>query len=163
MPVLRLTARSAPSPLTLGLLVTIVIISCLMTILAVTLLLLRLKQHNRPSASTTSSRRCRRRRLTIEAVSHTDLSEKHSLMDTPPASPPLTLPEIRITFPDDEEREKAGRVVVVRMGDNAAVGLEPLDDEKEQLPPYQLAEDGRFQSLDLERIGGLKEKTDKRH
>ncbi|TAQ83711.1 hypothetical protein B7494_g7967 [Chlorociboria aeruginascens] len=83
--------------------------------------------------------------------------EKNSSMNSPtmPTSP---VPEIRITFPDEQDESghrKSGRVVVVRVGDTG-VGLEPLD---EQLPAYEKESGDRFQSLDLKRIGGLKEKT----
>ncbi len=162
MPALhRLAARGAPTTMTpavFNLLIALVVIFFLATVFAVSILIMRLKRAQRSTPACSRQHR----RLTIEAVGHTEmLSEKHALMATPPESPPLTLPEIRITFPDDEgEKGAAGRVVVVRVGDNAAVGLEPVED---QLPPYQLAEGERFQSLDLERIGGLKEKTDKRH
>lgn len=74
---------------------------------------------------------------------------------SPPQSP---VPEIRITFPeevDDHGKRQSGRVVVVRVGDNGGVGLEPVS---EKLPPYQYSESDRFHSLDLDRIGGLKEK-----
>ncbi|KAK7626099.1 hypothetical protein IWX48DRAFT_656536 [Phyllosticta citricarpa] len=74
-------------------------------------------------------------------------------------SPDSPIPEIRITFPeevDDKGSKQPGRVVVVRVGEHS-VGLEPVQDE--QLPPYQKDENDRFVSLDLERIGGLKEKT----
>lgn len=77
--------------------------------------------------------------------------------------PDSPVPEIRITFPeevDDHGNKQSGRVVVVRVGDHS-VGLEPLNEE--QLPPYQKDENDRFQSLDLERIGGLKEKTNEKN
>jgi len=76
-----------------------------------------------------------------------------------PSSPTSPLPEIRITFPEEEDdagKRKSGRVVVVRISENGGVGLEPYDDD--HLPPYQRSDSGRFQSLDLDRIGGLKEK-----
>jgi hypothetical protein len=71
-------------------------------------------------------------------------------------STPNSLPEIRITFPDDIDasgKRQSGRVVVVHVGDTG-VGLEPV----EKLPSYQQTEGERFQSIDLERIGGLDEK-----
>ena len=87
------------------------------------------------------------------------ISEKSAFLDqstSPPASP---IPEIRITFPEEVEdttgKRKSGRVVVVRISDNGGVGLEPYE---EKLPPYQSSDSDRFQSLDLERMGGLKEK-----
>ncbi|KAK7535540.1 hypothetical protein IWX49DRAFT_556586 [Phyllosticta citricarpa] len=84
--------------------------------------------------------------------------EKKDLMNEA-RSPDSPIPEIRITFPeevDDKGSKQPGRVVVVRVGEHS-VGLEPVQDE--QLPPYQKDENDRFVSLDLERIGGLKEKT----
>lgn len=44
---------------------------------------------------------------------------------------------------------------MVRISDAGGVGLEPYQDE--ELPPYQCARDGKFESLDLDRMGGLKE------
>lgn len=76
---------------------------------------------------------------------------------------PTDVPEIRITFPDEQDesgRRKSGRVVVVRVTDTG-VGLEPLRDSKEeQLPAYEKEMGGRFDSIDMERIGGLKEKSE---
>lgn len=104
------------------------------------------------------------RRLTISATPYGKggesvvvYEEKRDLMASPPASP---VPEIRITFPDevdDAGKRQSGRVVVVRVGEHC-VGLEPL---KEDLPPYQRDASDRFDSLDLDRMGGLKEKNDK--
>jgi hypothetical protein len=102
-------------------------------------------------------------RLTITAMPYKGresvvvYSEKQSLMDSPPASP---VPEIRITFPDEVDesgKQQSGRVVIVRVGDHS-VGLEPVNND---LPPYQRDASDRFDSLDLDRIGGLKEKDDK--
>jgi hypothetical protein len=69
------------------------------------------------------------------------------------------VPEIRITFPDEEGangKRQSGRVVVLRIADSGSVGMEPLN--RDQLPPYQQHDAERFQSLDLGRMGGLKEK-----
>lgn len=102
-------------------------------------------------------------RLTITAMSYKGresvlvYSEKQNLMDSPPASP---VPEIRITFPDEVDesgKQQSGRVVIVRVGDHS-VGLEPVNDD---LPAYQRDSADRFDSLDLDRMGGLKEKDDK--
>ncbi|KAL2262195.1 hypothetical protein VTK26DRAFT_2185 [Humicola hyalothermophila] len=76
---------------------------------------------------------------------------------SPPHSPD-NVPEIHITFPDEQDeqgRRKSGRVVVVRVGDTT-VGLEPLHDE--QLPAYEKESSGQFYAIDIDKIGGLKEK-----
>lgn len=79
-----------------------------------------------------------------------------------PSSPPYSpdnVPEIRITFPDEKDEEgkhKDGRVLVVRVGDGGAVGLEPIHDE--QLPAYEKESKSEFYSLDMDQIGGLREK-----
>ncbi|KAK7428553.1 hypothetical protein QQZ08_004991 [Neonectria magnoliae] len=78
--------------------------------------------------------------------------------NSPPHSPD-NVPEIHITFPDEQDdqgRPKSGRVLVVRVGDNSAVGLEPMNDE--QLPAYEKEAKGQFYSIDMDQIGGLKEK-----
>lgn len=73
---------------------------------------------------------------------------------------PDDVPEIRITFPDEQDesgRPQSGRVVIVRVGENG-IGLEPLKDE--QLPAYEKESGERFHSIDMERIGGLTEKSE---
>lgn len=78
--------------------------------------------------------------------------------NSPPHSPD-NVPEIHITFPEEEDesgKRKSGRVVVVRVGDNAAVGLEPLDED--QLPAYEKENSSHFYSIDMDDIGGLREK-----
>lgn len=78
--------------------------------------------------------------------------------NSPPHSPD-NVPEIHITFPEEEDeggKRKSGRVVVVRVGDNAAVGLEPLDED--ELPAYEKESNGSFYSIDMDDIGGLREK-----
>jgi len=108
------------------------------------------------------------RRLTITATpygrgSNIYVYDEKSSMISNSSSPPLSpnnVPEIRITFPDEQDesgRRKSGRVVVVRVGETG-VGLEPLK-EDEQLPAYQKDGGERFHSIDMERIGGLKEKS----
>lgn len=81
------------------------------------------------------------------------LANPHS----PPHSPD-NVPEIHITFPDEQDeqgRRKSGRVVVVRVGETT-VGLEPLHEE--QLPAYEKESSTQFYSVDIDKIGGLKEK-----
>lgn len=102
------------------------------------------------------------RRLTIDVQSQKSsfiVQEKLNLIENSDSPPPSPLPEIRITFPDEVDRHgrprpQSGRVVVVRMGENNVYGLEPLNDPA---PPY-LQDGQRMQSLDLNRMGGLKEK-----
>ena len=117
----------------------------------------------------TEKRTSNHRRLTITATPFGKGSnsihvyhEKQDLMANSSSPPPSPVPEIRITFPDEVDesgRRQSGRVVVVRVGDHS-VGLEPL---QEDLPPYQRDASDRFDSLDLDRIGGLKEKDDKQY
>ncbi|EOA88628.1 uncharacterized protein SETTUDRAFT_168447 [Exserohilum turcica Et28A] len=115
-----------------------------------------------PELPVYEKRQSNHNRLTITAMPYKGresvitYSEKQTLMDSP-TSP---VPEIRITFPDEVDesgKQQSGRVVVVRVGDHS-VGLEPL---QEDLPPYQQDASDRFDSLDLNRMGGLKEKDDK--
>lgn len=106
------------------------------------------------------------RRLTFTASSRGLLSksafvhnEKQELLARTSSPPPSTLPEIRITFPeevDDAGKMQSGRVVIVHVGEKGDVGLEPIE---ENLPAYQRAASERFQSLDMDRIGGLKERA----
>ncbi|OTA66797.1 hypothetical protein K449DRAFT_391272 [Hypoxylon sp. EC38] len=77
--------------------------------------------------------------------------------NAPPYSP-TNIPEIHITFPDEQDengRNKSGRVVVVRVGETS-VGLEPV--KEEQLPAYEKESSTGFYSIDMDQIGGLKEK-----
>lgn len=86
--------------------------------------------------------------------------EKMNMIGSSNCRPDSPVPEIRITFPDEVDQasgqKTSGRVVVVRITDSGTVGMEPL--HSEQLPPYQKADNGRFQSLDLDRMGGLRER-----
>ncbi|KAG5297076.1 hypothetical protein I7I48_06083 [Histoplasma ohiense] len=130
--------------------------------------------------------RGRGRGLTISASNRDSvfvIDEKGSNPNHSPSSlipPHSPVPEIRITFPEEEDatgKRMSGRVVVVRISEKGGIGLEPLDEGRkdgayqarggaeeteESLPPYQRQPGGneneRFQSLDLERMGGLKEK-----
>jgi hypothetical protein len=111
-------------------------------------------------------RQSNQRGLTIKAMPYRGresvlvYSEKQDLMSTA-SSPTSPVPEIRITFPDEVDesgKKQSGRVVVVRVGEHS-VGLEPYNND--ELPPYQRDSSDRFDSLDLDRIGGLKEKDSK--
>ncbi|KAK5989994.1 hypothetical protein PT974_08257 [Cladobotryum mycophilum] len=96
-------------------------------------------------------------RSSVVVISH-DAQPMLRSPHSPPDSPD-NVPEIHITFPDEHDeqgRRKSGRVVVVRVGDNATVGLEPM--QEEQLPAYEKEAKGHFYSIDFDDIGGLKEK-----
>lgn len=85
--------------------------------------------------------------------------EKMNLIHNSSNPPSGAVPEIHITFPDEDEKtggSQQGRVVVVHITDSGSVGMEPLN--RDNLPAYQKEDADRFQSLDLERIGGLREK-----
>jgi len=84
--------------------------------------------------------------------------EKMNLIHNSSGPHSTVVPEIHITFPDDESKTglQKGRVVVVHITKSGHVGMEPLN--QHHLPPYQKEDAERFQSLDLERIGGLREK-----
>lgn len=108
----------------------------------------------RLSISTTSSHR---RVMIRPSESVYVYQEKQNLIDNSDAPPENKLPEIRITFAEEVDaagKRQSGRVVVVRVGDTS-VGLEPAD----ELPAYQKSAGERFQSVDLERVGGLVEKA----
>ena len=88
------------------------------------------------------------------------ITEKEILIEEEPFESPIEkpVPEIHVTFPeetDDGGKRTSGRVVKVSISEAGGVGFEPCNDE--YLPPYQRSDAGNFQSLDLERIGGLKE------
>lgn len=85
--------------------------------------------------------------------------EKMNLIANSGSPPPAAVPQIRVTFPDDDENSSQshpGRVVVVHVTDSGSVGMSPLT--QDPAPPYQRADAERFQSLDLNRMGGLREK-----
>lgn len=89
-------------------------------------------------------------------------SEKEQLLNSSSPMPlsPESVPEIRITFPEEEDKEtgrRISRVMVVEVGEAGVGFVRPL--KEEGLPPYQQKPEDRFASVDLERIGGLKEKN----
>lgn len=158
-------------PTMVSLLVSLLVLVVLGIILVGALLFLRNMRRAKKEAELplyNEKRSSNHRRLTITTPfgkgrdSIYVYEEKQDLMansTSPPASP---IPEIRITFPeevDEAGKRQSGRVVVVRVGEHS-VGLEPL---QEQLPPYQRDASDRFDSLDLDRMGGLKEKDDKEY
>ena len=166
------------------LLITLVVLVAFMILLIGALVLVRryrkfrrqalaekdnLPLHNNTSREAlTGARRSNHRRLTISATPYGRksesvfvLNEKSAFLDMSNSPPPSPVPEIRVTFPEEEDEDKSGkpkspRVVVVRISESGGVGYEPYTEE--HLPPYQSSEGGRFESLDLDRMGGLKEK-----
>ncbi|KAI9367594.1 hypothetical protein BJX61DRAFT_292982 [Aspergillus egyptiacus] len=151
------------------LLISLLVLVLLGIVLIATLLVLRRKrQIRRQSELPVHNGQCstHHRGLTITAPPYSKaesvfvIDEKRSLMENSSSPPPSAVPEIRITFPEEEDesgKRRSGRVVVVKISDHGSVGLEPYN---EQLPPYQSSDADRFQSLDIERMGGLKEKDD---
>lgn len=142
-----------------NLLIALVVLFAFVATLIGTLLILRSIRRTRKLRDQetlpmyTEKPSARSSRITINASSYA-VSEKQALMAE---SSDSEIPEIRITFPeeiDESGKRTSGRVVVVKVGEHS-VGLEPVHD---QLPAYQKSEGDRFQSLDLERMGGLKEK-----
>lgn len=106
---------------------------------------------------------CNTNRLTIQTADGRSsilvVNGRPMLADpnSPPHSP-NNIPEIHITFPDEHDengRRQGGRVVVVRVGE-ATIGLEPM--KEEQLPAYEKESSNGFYSIDMDNIGGLKEK-----
>ncbi|KAL7274373.1 hypothetical protein RUND412_002725 [Rhizina undulata] len=95
-----------------------------------------------------------------------NFSEKQTLIggSSPMCSTPESpVPEIRITFPEEEDtqgRRISGKVVVVQVGEAGVGFVRPL--EQDGLPPYQQTNNEEFSSVDIEKIGGLKEKDEKR-
>ncbi|CAF9942016.1 MAG: hypothetical protein ALECFALPRED_009453 [Alectoria fallacina] len=118
-------------------------------------------------ASPPSSKVSNHRRLTVTAAPYgrhskpiSIYNEKEILIEesSRPSSPSSPVPEIRITFPEEDDeagKSKSGRVVVVRISETGGLGLEPYSNER--LPAYQQSDTERFESLDLDRMGGLKE------
>ncbi|KAH6642494.1 hypothetical protein C7974DRAFT_103253 [Boeremia exigua] len=176
MNIKNLTARSenadGSNDMTIALLTTLSILVVLALGLIGALIWLRNVRRARKDAAHDAQlplyeKRQSGRRLTITAMPYGKgresvvvYSEKQDLMDSAASSPTSPVPEIRITFPDEVDesgKRQSGRVVVVRVGEHS-VGLEPVN---EDLPPYQRDSSDRFDSLDLDRIGGLKEKDSK--
>lgn len=135
------------------------------SLVAALLVLRRRRQHRAQPVLPMHNGQCTSNpRFTITANGKTEsvfvYDEKRSLIENSSSPPNSPVPEIRITFPEEEDesgKRKSGRVVVVRISETGGVGLEPC---QEDLPPYQSNDAERFQSLDLERMGGLKEKQD---
>ncbi|KAG8531984.1 uncharacterized protein KY384_003620 [Bacidia gigantensis] len=162
--------KATVTPAIMKLLIALVVLLAFSFLCVGILLLLRSRRNSQkplqgeeklPQRS--SSRISHRRHGANTAPIDTYRSEKEMLVEKDEsATPDSPVPEIRITFPDEVDekdgRTSSGRVVKVTMSEKGGVGLEPY--QEEQLPPYEPSE-GRLQSVDLERIGGLKEKEAK--
>ncbi|KAK1773593.1 hypothetical protein QBC45DRAFT_397882 [Copromyces sp. CBS 386.78] len=150
----------------------LVLVFCALLSVTILLLLKRIKQktpgHNEslPQYHDDQKRSSNHRRLTISTGPGAPRSSVIVFKDGQPmlqnpSSPPHSpdnVPEIHITFPDEQDdqgRRRSGRVLVVRLGEST-IGLEPRQDE--QLPAYEKESNSQFVSVDIEKIGGLKEK-----
>jgi type II secretory pathway pseudopilin PulG len=169
--VTRGDTHSGLNETTMALLVALAMIVFLGLVLMGALIFLRNMRRARKEAESQlplyEKRQSGHRRLTITALPYGKgresvvvYQEKQDLLHNASSPPTSPVPEIRITFPDevdDAGKRQSGRVVVVRVGEHS-VGLEPVQDD---LPAYQRDTSDRFDSLDLDRIGGLKEKDSK--
>lgn len=88
-------------------------------------------------------------------------SEKQNLIENSSPMPmsPESIPEIRITFPEEEDKETgrriSGKVMVVAVGEAGVGYVKPLPDD--DLPAYQQRTQSGFAPVDLDKYGGLKE------
>ncbi|KAL0637900.1 hypothetical protein Q9L58_003122 [Maublancomyces gigas] len=150
------------------LLITLIVLVSFTFVLGGSLILLRRIRQQRKEAGTlptyesANSRNGRGLRISTRDSAFI-YSEKQQLLDASSPMPlsPDNVPEIRITFPEEEDKEtgrRISRVMIVQVGEAGVGFVRPL--KEESLPPYQ--PDERFASVDLERIGGLKEKDTSR-
>jgi len=136
---------------TTHLLIALISLLSLALVLVTTLLLIRRYRRNN-AINTVQIHTHAKASSSDESLAY--FSEKQALM-SPSARSPDCVPEIRITFPDEDPKTgKRATVVLVQVGDGS-VGYRPVE---EDLPPYQSTNGQRFASVDLERVGGLKEK-----
>ncbi|ORY70096.1 uncharacterized protein BCR38DRAFT_481245 [Pseudomassariella vexata] len=160
------------SDTTMNLLITFVGLAFVALLLTATLVLLRRVRHRQKMAHNESLPQYNdvkygdnhnRRRLTIttpDGRSSILVVDNRPMLSDPNSPPhsPNNVPEIHITFPDEHDEQghrKNGRVMVVRVGETS-VGLEPV--REEQLPAYEKQSSHGFYSIDMDHIGGLKEK-----
>jgi hypothetical protein len=148
--------------------IVLVVLISITLILIGALLFLRQRRRSRQSHElpmysdkrvSTSSTHSHHRRITARPSQSIHIYHDKEIRVTEssvPSSPTSSVPEIRITFPEEVDssgKRQSGRVVVVHVGDTG-VGLQPMD---EKLPEYEQRDSG-FQSVDLEKVGGLMEK-----
>jgi len=159
------------SPTMSTLTIVLVVLLVLTLLLVGTLLVLRQRRRARKADApptyaekriSTSSTHSHHRRANARPAHSIHIyhdKELHLEDDSRPSSPTSSVPEIRITFPEEVDatgKRQSGRVVVVHVGDTG-VGLGPVGDT---LPTYEQHRDD-FQSIDLEKVGGLQEKGDR--
>jgi len=156
--ILRRSEDSTSSNSTIvQLLTALVVISGLGLILGGVLVVIR-RIKNKRNAPTLPTHT---RNLTVTTIPFTSSGKRASWFGSSekgsrPGTPTSPVPEIRITFPEEEGadgKRKSGRVVVVQVGEAGAAFVR--DVEPDSLPPYQK---GEFSSVDLSKVGGLKEK-----
>lgn len=148
-----------------GLLVTLVVLVAFGMVLGGSLYILHRARKAKKEAGSLPSYEDstrNRNRLTINTRDSTFVySEKQNLIENSSPMPlsPENVPEIRITFPEEEDkdgRRVSGRVMVVQVGEAGVGFVKPM--ETDGLPPYnQDKPEERYASVDLDRIGGLKE------
>ncbi|KJX98703.1 hypothetical protein TI39_contig397g00007 [Zymoseptoria brevis] len=114
------------------------------------------------SLSTSSSSSRQHRRVLTRASKDDVYTGKPPLFMRSPSPPTSPIPEIRITFPEEIDeatgQRKSGCVVVVKVGEMGGVG--GLEGGNEGTGFVGRMNDGeRWQSVDLERVGGLVEKA----
>lgn len=140
---------------TYSLLIALVILLSVALVLVGALVLLRkLRKAQKAKELPTYENSTRERPPTIIIP----FSEKQSLVGGAQPSPTSPVPEIRITFPEEEDRSGrrvSGTVVLVQSGNSVA--YRPVQDG---LPPSYSQSNGNstFQNVDLDTVGGLREK-----
>lgn len=154
-----------------NLLITLVVLVSFCIILGGALYVVRRLRNSRKQAATLpsydsvtrSNSNNRGSRLTIQTNRDSTFvySEKHGLINgsSPVAMSPDNVPEIRITFPDEDDKDGrriSGRVVVVQVGEAGVGFVRPLV-ESDGPPSYQQRPAEQFDTVDIEKIGGLKE------
>lgn len=173
-PVQYLAAREAgDSDSTMDLMITFLGLAFFALILAAVLMMLRRAKRQRAMNDETLPQYNdlkheyngpNTRRLTITTAdgrsSIVVLDGRRPMLSDPNSPPhsPTNIPAIHITFPDEHDengRKQNGAVMVVRVGETT-VGMEPVRDE--QLPAYEKESSHGFYSVDMDSIGGLKEK-----
>jgi hypothetical protein len=158
--ILRRSEDAASSNSTIvQLLTALVVISGLGLLIGGALMVVRRikKKRNGPTLPTHT------RNLTVTTIPFTSSGKRTSWFGSEkrnsgsrPGTPTSPVPEIRITFPEEESadgKRKSGRVVVVQVGEAGAAFVRDI--EPDNLPPYNK---GEFKSVDLSKVGGLKEK-----